>query len=77
MPLLIFGADIPIDQDFKLRYFLDENIVDQKSWEEFMPIGVSRELFEKFIKYYDNSRLQEYWKLGKAVLKATVWQAHE
>lgn len=53
MPLLIFGADIPINQDFKLRYFLDENIVDQKSWEEFMPTGVSRDLFEKFIKYYD------------------------
>ena len=53
MPLLIFGADVDINQDFRLRDFLDENIVDQKSWEEFMPKGVSRELFEKFIKYYD------------------------
>ncbi len=53
MPLLIFGADIPITQDFKLRDFLDENIVDQKSWDEFMPNGVGRDLFEKFIKYYD------------------------
>lgn len=53
MPLLIFGADIPIDQDFKLRDFLNEDIVDQKSWEEFMPSGVGRDLFEKFIQYYD------------------------
>ena len=53
MPLLIFGADIPIHQDFKLRDFLNEDIVDQKSWEEFMPQGVDRNLFEKFIKYYD------------------------
>lgn len=53
MPLLIFGADIPITQDFKLKDFLNEDIVDQKSWEEFMPQGVDRELFEKFIKYYD------------------------
>lgn len=53
MPLLIFGADIPIDQDFKLTDFLNEDIVDQKSWEEFMPNGVGRDLFEKFIKYYD------------------------
>lgn len=53
MPLLIFGADIPISQDFKLRDFLNEDIVDQESWEEFMPQGVDRELFEKFIKYYD------------------------
>lgn len=53
MPLLIFGADVPINQDFKLRDFLNEDIVDQKSWEEFMPKGVDRNLFEKFIKYYD------------------------
>ena len=53
MPLLIFGADIPITQDFKLRDFLNEDIVDQKSWDEFMPKGVDRNLFEKFIKYYD------------------------
>jgi len=53
MPLLIFGADIPIDYDFKLRDFLNDDIVDQESWEEFMPVGVTKELFEKFIKYYD------------------------
>lgn len=53
MPLLIFGADIPITQDFKLKDFLNPDIVDEKSWEEFMPKGVNRELFEKFIKYYD------------------------
>lgn len=53
MPLLIFGADIPITQDFKLTDFLNEDIVDQKSWEEFMPQGVDRDLFKKFIKYYD------------------------
>ena len=53
MPLLIFGADIPITQDFKLEDFLDENIVDSQSWEEFMPQGVDRDLFKKFIKYYD------------------------
>jgi len=53
MPLLIFGADVDINQDFKLRDFLNDDIVDQKSWEEFMPDGVSKELFENFIKYYD------------------------
>lgn len=53
MPLLIFGADIPITQDFKLRDFLNPDIVDEKSWDEFMPKGVDRNLFEKFIKYYD------------------------
>lgn len=53
MPLLIFGADVPITQDFKIRDFLDDKIVDPKSWEEFMPRDVDKERFEKFIKYYD------------------------
>ena len=53
MPLLIFGADVPISHDFKITDFLNEDIVDSKSWGEFMPNGVDRDLFKKFIKYYD------------------------
>lgn len=53
MPLLIFGADVDINKDFKLRDFLDDDIVDPKSWEEFMPRNVDKKRFEKFIKYYD------------------------
>ena len=53
MPLLIFGADIPITKEFKLTDFLNEDIVDEKSWEEFMPTGVDRQLFKSFIKFYD------------------------
>lgn len=53
MPLMIFGSDIDFNSDFKITDFLDDKIVDKKSWEEFMPKGVTKSIFKKFIKYYD------------------------
>lgn len=51
MPLLIFGAELDDDADITIDNFA--NIVDQKSWDEFMPNGVTKDHFEKFKKYYD------------------------
>ena len=51
MPLLIYGADIPIDEDITMEKLVD--IVDDSSWDEFMPTGVTKEMFKGFIKYYD------------------------
>lgn len=53
MPLLIYGADIDIQEDFTLDMFLDDKIVDPDSWNEFMPTGVTKELFKEFMRYYD------------------------
>lgn len=53
MPLLIYGADVPFDDDFTIEMFLNPNIVDDASWAEFMPAGVTRDKFKAFIKYYD------------------------
>jgi len=53
MPLLIYGADIPIDEDFTLDKFLDDSIIDEASWAEFMPTGVTKNVFKQFVKYYD------------------------
>ena len=53
LPLLIYGADIPLDDDFKIEMFLDDKIVDDASWLEFMPKGVDRKFFKQFIKFYD------------------------
>ena len=53
MPLLIYGANIPVDEDFKIEMFLDDKIVDPASWEEFMPSGITKKIFQDFIKYYD------------------------
>lgn len=51
MPLLIYGADIPYDEEITLDRFVE--VVDDSSWEEFMPTGVTKERFKEFQKYYD------------------------
>ncbi|MBQ7723374.1 MAG: hypothetical protein IJT57_03525, partial [Selenomonadaceae bacterium] len=50
LPLLIYGSDIPFDDDFTLKKFTD---IDDASWAEFMPKGVTKDFFCEFIKYYD------------------------
>lgn len=54
MPLLIYGADVDIDEDFTLEKLLDDKIVDPASWTEFMPTDVTKSVFKRFIKYYDS-----------------------
>ncbi len=57
MPLLIYGArgkngdEIPITEDITLKKFVE--LVDDTSWEEFMPRGVTKTKFKDFEKYYD------------------------
>ncbi|MBO4857533.1 MAG: DEAD/DEAH box helicase family protein [Treponema sp.] len=57
MPLLIYGArgkngdEIPITEDITLKKFVE--LVDDSSWEEFMPHGVTKANFADFEKYYD------------------------
>lgn len=52
LPLLMYGAEL-IDegQDITLENFVD--LIDNQSWEEFMPRGVTKELFAEFAQYYD------------------------
>ena len=51
MPLMLYGADGNWDEDISLDRFVE--LVDEASWAEFMPKGVTKKLFEKFKKYYD------------------------
>lgn len=51
IPMLIYGADIAFDKEVTIDNFLD--IVDDASWEEFMPKGVTKDKFKQFSKYYD------------------------
>ncbi len=51
MPLLIYGADVPFDDDISIDKFAE--LIDDASWAEFMPKGITKELFAKFIQYYD------------------------
>lgn len=51
MPLLVYGMDIDIAVDVTIDNFAD--LIDDVSWEEFMPKGVDKLMFKKFSKYYD------------------------
>lgn len=52
LPLLMYGAELTSEEeDITLENFAD--LIDQQSWEEFMPKGVTKELFAQFIEYYD------------------------
>ena len=52
IPLLIYGADIKDEEDVTVDNFT--YIIDDISWEEFMPKGVTKEKFNEISKYYDN-----------------------
>ena len=51
MPLLIYGADVPIEKVISIKEF--PTLVDDESWAEFMPQGVTKTIFRKFVEYYD------------------------
>lgn len=51
MPLLIYGADVPFEEDISIERFVE--LVDDESWKEFMPNGVTKTIFADFLKYYD------------------------
>lgn len=51
IPLMIYGAEIPKDKEITPENFSE--IIDDKSWDEFMPKGVTKELYKEISKYYD------------------------
>ena len=51
IPLLIYGADIKDNEDITVDNLTD--IVDDESWLEFMPKGVTKEKFKDFSQYYE------------------------
>lgn len=62
MPLLMYGADLQKNLDgTEDAITLDNfcNLVDDLSWEEFMPKGVTKEIFGQFKKYYDSDVFRE------------------
>lgn len=52
MPLLLFGAKLENeDENISLDRFVE--LVDDDSWAEFMPFGVTKDKFSIYKKYYD------------------------
>ena len=51
IPLLIYGAEVPVDKEITVDNFVD--LIDDPSWKEFMPTGVTKATYKKFSKYYE------------------------
>ncbi len=51
MPMMVYGANVSVREDITLAKFID--LVDDTSWKEFMPEGLTKKKFRDFIKYYD------------------------
>ena len=51
IPLLIYGAEVPVDEEITVDNFMD--LIDDSSWNEFMPTGVTKATYKKFSKYYE------------------------
>lgn len=53
MPMLVYGANVSMREDITLNKFID--LVDDDSWREFMPLGLTKDQFREFTKYYDET----------------------
>ena len=51
MPMLIYGCDLKEGEDITIDNFAEH--IDPRSWEEFMPQGITKQHFNNFKKYYD------------------------
>ncbi|MDD1383199.1 Eco57I restriction-modification methylase domain-containing protein [Limosilactobacillus reuteri] len=68
IPMMIYGMDVELDEDVNINKFIDK--VDDQSWKEFMPKGVTKELFKEFSKYYDQDVFIEAGKIIRNRVKA-------
>ena len=67
IPMMIYGMDIDFDEDVSIQQFM--NRVDDVSWQEFMPAGVTKEMFKQFIPYYDAEIFIEAGKIIRRRVK--------
>lgn len=51
IPMMIYGMDIDFDENVTIDRFIQ--LVDEKSWNEFMPSGLTKRMFKEFTQYYD------------------------
>lgn len=69
MPLLIYGAELKNDED-EITIDNFTQIVDAASWTEFMPKGVTKNVFRKFKKYYEADIFREAGKRIRSMARA-------
>ena len=69
MPLLIYGAELNgEDEEITIDNFAER--IDPRSWEEFMPRGVSKQKFNAFKRYYDPDIFRAAGKRIRAMARA-------
>ena len=69
MPLLIYGAELKDEQqEITIDNFAE--LIDDDSWAEFMPKGVTKEIFERFKKYYEPDIFREAGKRIRSITRA-------
>lgn len=68
MPLLIYGAELKNEEEITIDNFA--SLIDDQSWEEFMPKGVDKAKFEKFKKYYEPDVFREAGKRIREMVRA-------
>jgi len=61
MPLMLYGAEM-VDEDKELTIDNFAKLMDDQSWEEFMPRGVTKQVFARFKRYYDPDIFREAGK---------------
>ena len=69
MPLLIYGAELKNENE-EITIYNFASLIDDQSWEEFMPKGVDKEKFEKFKKYYEPDVFREAGKRIREMARA-------
>lgn len=66
IPMMVYGLDIDIDEDVSINDFV--KLIDDESWKEFMPEGVTKETFKYFSKFYDP---QIFIEAGRIIRRRT------
>ena len=67
IPMMIYGMDVDLDKDINVHQFVNQ--IDDKSWKEFMPKGVTKDLFRAFSKYYDQDVFIEAGRIIRQQVK--------
>ncbi len=67
IPLLVYGMDIDYSSDITIDGFAD--LIDETSWSEFMPVGVTKDIFKTFIEYYDKDIFIKSCRSIRAIAK--------
>lgn len=76
MPLLLYGAEVT-NEEKELTLDNFTKFVDDRSWEEFMPKGVTKDTFQNFKKYYDRDVFRAAGKRIRSMARAADKQTME